>query len=168
MANGRKIPDALVGDILARSAGGEGTRKIAAWLEEAHGISVHHSIVADMVKGARAERKEAARAIVEEKLGSADGLSADIDGIIALRKEAEEVRRIALLEVQALPNSRSIGAWALAAKEYRETTKLALEIAGLAKPDDQSPIDDAAARVVGRIAGLLAGSGEDPSEPPEG
>lgn len=164
----RKIPDALVGEVLSRSANGEGTRKIAAWLEEAHGISVHFTGVADLLKDSRAERKEAAQAIVAEKLGSADGLSADIDGIIALRKEAAEVRAIALREVQAEPTARAIGAWATAAKEYRETTKLALEIAGLAKPDDHSATDDAAAQVVGRIAGLLAAAGGDPSEPNEG
>ncbi len=168
MAKARKIPEALHGEILKRALGGDSTRTVAAWLLDEHGITVHHSAVADIVKGARAERKEVARAIVEEKLGSAAGLSADIDGIIALRTEAELVRSIALNEVKAEPTAKNIGAWAVASREYRDTTKLALEIMGLTKPDDRDPDDDAAGRVVGRIAGLLAGQSEDPSEPPEG
>lgn len=156
MAKARKIPEALHGEILRRALGGDSTRTVAAWLAEEHGITVHHGAVAEIVKNARAERRETALAIVAEKLGGADGLSADIDGIIALRAEAETVRGIALREVQAEPSARAIGAWAAAAREYRETVRLALDVAGLTKSDESSAIADAAERVTGRIASLIA------------
>lgn len=162
------IPDRLVGEVLRLSGERKSTRAIATWLGEAHGVQVTHHTVARVVKASREERRETARAIVEEKLGSPDGLSADIDGIIALRAEAAEVRRMALMRVNEEASPRAIKAWATAAHEYRETTKLALEIAGLTKPDDSTATDDDAAEVVGRIAGLLAAAGGDPSEPEQG
>ena len=162
----KKIPDTLVGEVLARSANGEGTRKIAAWLEAEHGISIHFSSIADMVRDARAERKEAAQAIIAEKLGSAEGLSADIDGIIQLRNEAAEVKALCLEKVRAFPDNKTVAAWAAATREYREAVKLGLEVAGLSKPDESSAITDAAERVSGRIASLVAaaGAGASPSE----
>lgn len=137
-------------------------REIAVWLGT-QGVEVSHHSVARLLRSHREERQETARAIVAEKLGSPEGLSADIDGIIALRKEAAEVRALALAEVHGEPSARNIGAWATAAREYREVTKLALEVAGLSKPNETTAIDDAAATVTSRIAGLLAAAGADPS-----
>lgn len=166
MADAGAIPERFTAEILRRSGERESMRDIAAWLAT-QGVTVSHHSVARLLKGFREERQETARAIVAEKLGSPDGLSADIDGIIKLRSEAEEVRLLALEKVRESPGGFTIGAWATAAREYREVTKLALEIAGLSKPDDSSAITDAAERVSGRIAGLIAsaGAGASPSEP---
>lgn len=164
MADNGTIPDRLVAEILRRSGERQSSRDIATWLAS-EGVECSHHTVNRLIRSHRAERQETARAVVAEKLGSPEGLSADIDGIIALRAEAAEVRALALANVQHFTDAKTVGAWAMAAREYREVTKLALEIAGLSKPDNESAIDDTANEVVGRIAGLLREAESDPSEP---
>ena len=108
-------------------------RDIAAWLAT-QGVTVSHHSVARLLKGFREERQETARAIVAEKLGSPDGLSADIDGIIKLRSEAEEVRLLALEKVRESPGGFTIGAWATAARaRWRDINASDLAVASVSR-----------------------------------
>ncbi len=72
-----KIPPELHDVIVARAAGGESTRTVAAWLKATHGVSVSHVQVSRILVRHRDERGTVARHVAVSKVEKT--LVADLD-----------------------------------------------------------------------------------------
>lgn len=90
----RKITPDAERDITAKAAEGWTTRRIAAWLKEAHGISVSHEAVAKLLRQTRETRADVAAAVTREALRP--HVVSDLDRLEEIRAEAAERRARAL------------------------------------------------------------------------
>jgi hypothetical protein len=86
------IPEGLWPEILAQSAGGWSTRKIADWLLQVHHLQVSHEAVAAMLRRQRQQREGIAGELVRERLSRTVLL--DID---ALKREGRRIRKLCRL-----------------------------------------------------------------------
>lgn len=87
----RKIPPDLEPLILAKFGKGGSSRSIANWLKTEHSVECSYGSVARLLKRARTERADVAKAIIREKLGAV--VLNDLDRLSFEQRRVEKLAR---------------------------------------------------------------------------
>ncbi len=164
MGRPKKIPDSLHEPIrLKHAQEGKGSRAIATWLAEAHGVHVSHQCVNDLLQSLLAERTEVTKAVIAERVGKS--VTSDLDVLDEQLQHARSVEAALRAQLvgpdgQALrpsldPNKEIVGGvyatigktplasvWRQAAAEVRELASKKLALSGAGEPGGK-PAGDA-------------------------
>ena len=149
-----RIPSEFHEAIFQKSAAGEGTRKISAWLLSEHGVKFSHEAVAALLRKDAGARADAAKQMARAKLATA--IPTDLDRLERLARQGLRLCK----RVEHDPD-----AWPKVANATRAILAEKLNRSGVDAPDDANDLAAQAARVASRIAAALAEEGEDMGEP---
>lgn len=156
-----RIPPEYHEAILQRAAGGDGSRKIAAWLQAEHGVTASHVQVNRIVKRSNVQRAVEATHVARTKL--AQTVTTDLDRLnVLLRKSMRLVRKCEQrMDVENIPGTEAVqwaNALTKATNQARALIVEKLKRSGVESEDDDArALGEAEQRLRHRIAGLVAG-----------
>lgn len=132
MARPKVIPEALAPEVLKLAAAGWSYARIAKWLLQTHSIQITGQSVGALCRQTRADRSEASKAVVSERL--AQSLGSDLDVLDArVGKLREMCER---LETLAERDPEAIELYLKAAEQLRRMVDLKLHYVGADTPDE--------------------------------
>lgn len=129
-----KISPELHDEIVSRAAGGETTRKTAAWLKATHGVEVSHVQVSRILAKHRTERGTVARHVAVSKVEKT--LVADLDAYGRRIEKLGDAAEQALDAYKAQPTSAHADALAKLWTPYQRAHESQQKVLGIDNAPD--------------------------------